>query len=76
MSQIIYYAPSQGQKHEARTHSLNFNLVHDGANHGELIHIVWFKRESFSFWSWFRSTLQRITSELNELILAVHVLMI
>lgn len=64
-SPIIYYASSQGQKHEGRIHSLNFNLVHGGANRGKLIHIVWFKRESFSFWSWFGSTVERITLELK-----------
>lgn len=32
ISHIIYYAPFQGQKQEARAHSLNGNLVHDGAN--------------------------------------------
>lgn len=48
MSHIISYAPCQGQKRKARTHSLNFNLVHDGANRDELIHIVWFNGESFS----------------------------
>lgn len=50
MSHIISYAPSQGQKREARTHSLNFNLVHGGANQDsdQLIHIVRFNGESFS----------------------------